>query len=131
MCDIFDVTPIPPDQVNNVEITVQEVVPQTDNSGKIDGVLVTLRYMWMPPEFQGEGITGYQTWLEMRPAPNDPGERLYLILSNATSNEIQATFNESSPNFTLYFQVSGMHFCMHVHALLKPIVFALLREQCC
>ena len=109
-CDISDVAPIPPDLVENVVITFQQAIPQLDGSmvdatGQFNEVVVTLRYMWSPPEFQGEGISGYQAWLERMSASDDVTQNLHLIGSSATSDELQVTFNESNTNFTLYFQV--------------------------
>ena len=115
-CLVYDVTPIPPDPVENVAITFQEVLPQSDNPGSInqqgvsniERVVITLRYTWRAPDFHGEGIAGYQAWLSKEPAP-ESGMILMgnvrQIGRNTTRDELVATFDESDTNFTLYFQV--------------------------
>ena len=120
-CDINDVAAIPPDPVDNVQITFQQVIPQSDESA-MDAtdritrvIIVTLRYTWTAPQFPGEGITRYQAWLERRPAPRGQSQNLHLIRRDATSDELQATFDESNPNFTLYFQAS-----LAINFLLPP-----------
>ena len=110
LCHIDDVGPIPPDPVSDVKITFLQVVPQTNGSlnGQVSRVVVTLRYNWSTPAFQGEGITGYEVWLERRPAPDGQlTQLLHLLGPQATDDELQAMFSESDTNFTLYFQVSN------------------------
>jgi hypothetical protein len=118
-CLVYDVTPIPPDPVENVAITFQQVIPQTDHpastsvnqqdgTNRIDRLVITLRYSWSAPDFQGEGITGYQARLSREPAPENgmlSMGNLHQIGRDAIQDELIATFNESDTNFTLYFQV--------------------------
>ena len=121
-CLIYDVTPIPPDPVENIAITFQQVFPQSDNSGSIDQqggsnidrVFITLRYTWRAPDFQGEGITGYQAWLSKEPPPDSGIISMGILRQigrNATRDELVAIFDESDTNFTLYFQVRIAWFC--------------------
>ena len=102
-CDVYDVAPIPPGPVQNVEITFKQVIPRRDVPG---GINVTLQYMWLPPDFLAGGISTYQVWLERRPALNNETLGLHLIVGDATSDELQTTFYTTDANFTLYFQVS-------------------------
>ena len=125
-CVVYDVTPIPPDPIENVAITFQQVLPLTNDPGSvdqpsgrimIDRLVVTLRYSWSAPNFHGEGITGYQARLSREPAAPDEGrmrlmEDLRQIGRNAMRDELMATFNESDTNFTLYFQVGTVWFCL-------------------
>ena len=106
-CLTYDVRPIAPDPVENLEITFQQAIPQSDRpgSGTIDRVFITLRYTWTAPEFVGEGITGYQAWLDEVPGPNDQTGNLQQI-GLTTSDELRRVFEVSDTNFTLYFQVS-------------------------
>ena len=86
LCDTFDVIPIPPDPVNNVSITFQEAFPQGNQH------FVTLRYTWTPPSFEGEGVTGYQVWLEETPAPQTISQRLQQLAADCSSANTQAGF---------------------------------------
>ena len=109
-CRTFDTRPIAPDPVENLTITFQQAIPQsdsfgTDPLGRIDRVFITLRYTWTPPEFVGEGITGYQAWLDTVPAPDDRTGNLQQI-GLTTSDELRRVFEEMDTNFTLYFQVT-------------------------
>lgn len=103
-CLVYDVTPIPPDPVKDATITFQQVVLERDHHG-IDRTIITLRYTWSAPTFKGEGITGYQAWLSMEPAPVISMSNLREIGRNATRDELVRVFEESDTNFTLYFQV--------------------------
>ena len=123
-CLVYDVTPIPPDPVENIAITFQQVIPQTDNpastsenqqsGSRINRLVITLRYMWSAPDFQGEGITGYQSRLSLEPAPESDMLStgiLHQIGRNAVQDELTATFEDSDTNVTLYFQVRIAWFC--------------------
>ena len=135
-CLTYDVRPIAPDPVENLQITFQQALPQSDRSGSgtIDRIFITLRYTWIAPEFVGEGITGYQAWLAKEPTP----ERgiiaignLHQIGPNATSDELRTVFNESDTNFTLYFQVRIYfsrltYVCMCTHVFIYRFVQSVL-----
>jgi hypothetical protein len=88
-----------------------QAFPQSDTpdpSGSFKRVFITLRYTWTAPDFQGEGITGYQARLSREPAPESGMlsiGNLHQIGRDAIQDELIATFNESDTNFTLYFQV--------------------------
>ena len=108
-CRTFDTRPIAPDPVENLTITFQQAIPQSDTSdqsGTFDRIFITLRYTWTAPEFVGEGITGYQSWLDTVPGPDDQTGNLQQIGLNTTSDELRRLFEETDTNFTLYFQVS-------------------------
>ena len=96
-CDIYDVAPIPPDQVENVILAFRDIVHQ---------VFVSLRYNWTAPDFPGEGITGYQVWLEKEPAPNNQTRGLQLVRPDSRNAETQAVFVTPNGSLALYFQVS-------------------------
>lgn len=110
-CIVYDVRPVPPDPVKNVRITFQQIIPQTatdQQGGRISQFVITLRYTWRRPDFQGEGIAGYQAWLSRDIAPERGAivsDGLQLSGPNAARDELVAVFNESDTNFTLYFQV--------------------------
>ena len=85
-----------------------QAFPQSDtpsSSGSFERIFITLRYTWTIPEFKGEGITGYEAWLDRAPAPENPTGSLQQI-GLTTSDELRKLFEESDANFTLYFQVS-------------------------
>ena len=108
-CNTYDVRPIAPDSVENLTITFQRAIPQSDTpndpSGRFDRIFITLRYTWTRPDFQGEGITGYQAWLDRVPGPDDRTGIIHQI-GAMTSDELRRQFDASDTNFTLYFQVS-------------------------
>ena len=108
-CQTYDVQPIAPDPVENLTITFQQAIPQSDTpndeSGRFERIFITLRYTWTPPEFVGEGITGYQAWLDTVPGPDDQTGNIRQI-GVMTSDEWRRLFDASDTNFTLYFQVS-------------------------
>ena len=117
-CVVYDVTPIPPDPVENVVITFQHILPLTNDlvsvhqqGGRrmIDRLVVILRYTWSAPDFQGEGISGYQALLSRQPASDEGSVRLmgnlHQIGYNVTHDELVAIFDEPDTTFTLYFQV--------------------------
>ena len=108
-CQTYDVRPIAPDPVENLIITFQQAVPQSDVpnlSGMFNRIFITLNYTWTAPMFKGEGITGYEAWLNKEPAPENPTGILQQIDRLATSDGLRDLFDESDANFTLYFQVS-------------------------
>ena len=109
MCNTYDVRPIAPDRVENLTITFQRAIPQSDTpndlSGRFDRIFITLRYTWTPPEFVGEGITGYQAWLDRVPGPDDRTGNIHQI-GITTSDVLRTQVDASDTNFTLYFQVS-------------------------
>ena len=98
-CNVFNVGPIPPDPVGDVVITFGEAFPQDDR------YFITLRYNWTAPSFQGEGITGYEVWLQREPAPQTTEINLQQLAAGSRSAETQANFLSMDGNFTLYFQV--------------------------
>ena len=100
-CTTFNVRPIPPGSVENIVLTFTEAFPKEPR------YIVTLRYNWTAPDFPGEGITGYQAWLEKDPAPTEveSGKRLQQLGANKRSAETQAGFESNTANFILYFQV--------------------------
>ena len=102
-CNVYDVTPIPPDPVENVEVTFQQVFIRDEQ------IVVTLRYSWTAPAFLGEGITGYQVWLDRLPAPDDPEEPLQELGVGNTMAETVKEFAGLDTNFDLYLQVSTGH----------------------
>ena len=108
-CQTYDVRPIAPDPVENLTITFKQAFPQSetlDPEGGFDRVFITLRYTWTAPEFEGEGITGYEAWLDRQPAPENPTGSLHEIAGRTTTNDVLRTlFEESDANFILYFQV--------------------------
>ena len=124
-CLVYDVTPIPPDPVENLAITFQQVIPEIDDTtsssvnqqhgSRINRLVITLQYTWSAPDFQGEGITGYQSRLSLEPAPENgmPSTGiLRQIGRNAMQDELTAIFEESDTNVTLYFQVRITWFCL-------------------
>ena len=99
ICETSNVAPIPPDVVEDVSVTFGQAFPRGGQ------YFVTLQYTWTQPAFQGEGVTGYQVWLdEESPAPETIQPRLELS-PNSSSGEIQASFTSATSNFILYFQV--------------------------
>ena len=106
-CLIYDVRPIPPDRVENLTITGQEAIPQSDSSDPpsetINRVFITLWYTWRAPRFVGEGITGYQAWLGRTPVGDQTGNLQQIGLTNV--DVLRRVFETSNTNFTLYFQV--------------------------
>ena len=108
-CRTFDTRPIAPDPVENLTITFQQAIPQSDTPnqpGTFDRIFITLHYTWTAPEFVGEGIAGYQSWLDTVPGPDDQTGNLQQIRRNTTSDELIRLFEVTDTNFTLYFQVS-------------------------
>ena len=118
LCIVHYVAPIPPDPVKNLVITFQQVLPLTNDPASvhqqggrrmIDRLVVTLRYKWSAPDFQGEGISGYQALLSRQPASDEGRVRLMGNLRqigyNVTHDELVAIFDEPDTAFTLYFQV--------------------------
>ena len=101
LCTTFNVHPIPPDSVENIVLTFTEAFPKDPQ------YIVTLRYNWTAPDFPGEGIIGYQAWLEKDPAPTEveSGKRLQQLGANERSAQTQAGFESNTANFILYFQV--------------------------
>ena len=99
LCDIFTVVPIPPDPVENVVITFNEAFPQNDR------YFVTVRYNWTAPTFQGEGITGYEVWLQRELASPNTERNLQQLGAESRAAETRDGFVSSTANFTLYFQV--------------------------
>lgn len=122
-CQVYDVTPIPPDPVENIVITFQQVISEQ----QIGRTFITLHYTWRAPDFQGEGINGYQVWLNREPAPIIATGGFRQIGQNAMNDELRMVFNESDTNFTLYFQVRVAYlivymcvclYVMYLHACL-------------
>ena len=108
-CQTYDVRPIAPDPVENLTITFQQAFPQSDMpdlSGRFNRIFIRLDYTWIAPTFEGEGITGYEAWLDKEPAPENPTGSLQQINHTAMSDALIKLFEESDANFTLYFQVS-------------------------
>ena len=113
-CQTYDVRPIAPDPVEDLTVTFMQAFPQSDTpspSGSFERLFITLRYTWTAPEFEGEGITGYQARLERAPAPEKPTGSLQQIGLMTNSDVLRKLFEESDANFTLYFQVSWC--CMY------------------
>ena len=99
-CNIFSVTPVAPDPVENVVLTFVETI--TENSQ----LIVTLRYSWTSPTFPGEGITGFQIWLGREPAPATLAEeKLQEAGASEHSAETRAVFQATTDSFNLYLQV--------------------------
>jgi hypothetical protein len=108
-----------------------QAFPQSDTpdpSGSFERVFITLRYTWTAPEFEGEGITGYQAWLDKAPAPENPTGSLQEI-GVTTSDVLRKLFEESNTNFTLYFQVSWVF--MNVLAVYVGILCVLYNMYVC
>ena len=102
-CETFDVAPIPPDVVEDVSVTFGQAFPRGGQ------YFVTLQYTWTQPAFKGEGVTGYQVWLnEESLAPETIQPRLELS-PNSSSGETQAPFTSATSNFILYFQVCNYY----------------------
>ena len=103
-CEIFSVTPVAPDPVENFSLTFVETILQKSQ------YFVTLQYNWTSPTFGGEGISGFQVWLEREPAPAmiDAG-RLQEVGANNQSAETRALFEASTDGFDLYLQVISFY----------------------
>ena len=105
ICNVFDVTPIPPDPVEIINFTLREAFPQGRQ------YFVTLRYNWTAPIFPGEGITSYEVWLEREPAPmvTESSSRFQQLGANNRSAETRDGFISTTNNFIIYFQVLFSH----------------------
>ena len=112
-CQVYDVPPIAPDPVQDLTVTFMQAFPQSDTPsslGSFERIFITLHYTWTAPEFKGEGITGYQAWLERAPAPEKPTGSLQQIGLMTNSDVLRKLFEDSDANFTLYFQVRSPWF---------------------
>ena len=114
-CDVYDVTPIPPDPVENVEVTFQQALIRNEK------VVVTLQYSWSAPVFRGEGITGYQIWLEREPAPADPEGPLQEVGAGDMMADSDEEFGGLDTNFDIYLQVSQAALMYSTYIVLHDI----------
>ena len=104
-CNIFSVTPVALDPVENVVLTFVETILQKSQ------YFVTLQCNWTAPTFQGEGISGFQVWLDREPAPATVAEgSLQEVGANSQSVESQALFPASVDGFNIYLQVISCNY---------------------
>ena len=104
-CEVRNVGPFPPDPVTDLQLV--SISQQFSLDSKF--VTVTIQFNWTSPEFAGEGIVGYQVWLDRLPATDD-------VTRNIThgaldrSAEIEMQFAVEDDSFYLVLQV-----CIHMH----------------
>ena len=110
-CQLRNVGPLPPDPVTNLQLLSARKQFTPDRRS----VVVTVQFNWTAPEFTGEGIVGYQVWLDRMPAPDDV-TRLVTHGAQARAAEIERIFDIEGADFPVILQVS-LHTYAHGAAM--------------
>ena len=99
-CQLRNVGLFPPDPVTNLQLLLarKQVTPDRRS------VVVTVQFNWTAPEFTGEGIVGYQVWLDRMPAP-DNVTRFITHGAQARAAEIEMIFDNEYADFSVILQV--------------------------